>query len=61
MCIRDRSIAGIRHVDSWGAFGKSIAGIRHVDSWDAALPMSAYEMRVSEHWSNNDFYVISQL
>ena len=39
----------------------SIAGIRHVDSWDAALPISAYEIRESEHWSNNDFYVISQL
>ena len=50
------SIAGIRHVDSWGVthplgvsmFGMSIAGIRHVDSWSED----------SEHWGINGSYVM---
>ena len=52
------SIAGFRHVDSWGAFGMSIAGVRHVDSCGAASPISVYAIGVFEHWANNSFYVI---
>ena len=52
------SIAGIRHVDSWGVFGMSIAGVRHVDSCGTASPISIYAIGVSEHWANNGFYVI---
>ena len=52
------SIAGSRHVDSWGAFGMSIAGVRHVDSCGAASPISIYVIGVFEHWANNGFYVI---
>ena len=43
------SIAGIRHVDSWGDFGRSIAGIRHVDSCGVTSPISIYAVGVSEH------------
>ena len=39
-------------------FGMSIVGIRHVDSWSVASPISFYEIRISEHWSNIGFYVI---
>ncbi|KAL8128270.1 hypothetical protein AgCh_015009 [Apium graveolens] len=44
------SIADIRHVDSWGAFGMSIAGVRHVECCGAASPISFYAIGVSEHW-----------
>ena len=39
----------------------SIAGIRHVDSWGAAPPISVYEIRVLEHCSNTGFYVIRSI
>ena len=54
----DMSIVGIRHVDSWGAFGTSIVGVWYVDSCGVASLISMYAIGAFEHWANNDFYVI---
>ena len=42
-------------------FDMSIASIGHLDSWGVAPPISVYEIRVSEHCSNNDVYVIKSM
>ena len=39
-------------------FGMSIAGIRHVDSWGVVPPTSVYLIGASEYWANNGCYVI---
>ena len=42
-------------------FKMSISRIRHVDSRGAAPPISVYEIMVSQHCSNNGFYVIRSI
>ena len=53
----------IVHVLGVSTFGMSIAGIRHVDSWGVAPPTSVYAIGVwvSEQWANNGFYVMRSI